>query len=104
MTSTPAHTAAGRLVVIATLTTAPAPGPATVTTVVPADETGLAGEPGATGPLILLLEALVVALFAWAWYRTRISPRVARLLMTPVVIALLWGSFGLLARLLPATL
>jgi len=104
VTSTPAHTAAGRLVVIATLTTAPAPGPATVTTVVPADETGLAGEPGATGPLIVGLELLVAALFAWAWYRKRISPRVARLLMTPVVVALLWGVFGLLARLLPATL
>ncbi len=89
---------------IATLTTAPAPGPAAVTTVVPADETGLAGEPGATGPLIVGLELLVAALFAWAWYRKRISPRVARLLMTPVVVALLRGTFGLLARLLPATL
>ena len=104
VTSAPAYSASGRLAVIATLTTAPAAGPPTVTQVVPANETGLTGEPGATGPLLLWLEVLVAACVAGAWYGRRISPRVARLLMTPVIVALLWGVFGLLARLLPATL
>ena len=104
VTSAPAYSASGRLAVIATLTTAPATDPPTVTQVVPESETGLTGEPGKAAPLVLWIEVLVAACVAGAWYSRRISPRVARLLMTPVVVALLWGAFGLLARLLPATL
>jgi sortase A len=104
VTSTPAYSASGRLVVVAKLTTAPAPGPAVVAPVVPQDQTGLTGEPAAAAPLLLWLEVLAAAGVAGVWYSRRVSPRVARLLMTPIVVALLWGIFALLARLLPATL
>ena len=104
VTSTPAYRASGRLVVVATLTTAPAPGPAVVVPVVPQDQTGLTGEPGAAAPLLFWLEVLAAAGVAGVWFSRRISPRVARLLMTPIAVALLWGIFALLARLLPATL
>jgi len=104
VTSTPAYRASGRLVVVAKLTTAPAPGPSAVVPVVPQDQTGLTGEPGAAAPLLFWLEVLAAAAVAAVWYSRRISPRVARLLMTPIAVALLWAIFAMLARLLPATL
>ena len=104
VTSTPAYRASGRLVVVAKLTTAPAPGPAAVVPVVPQDQTGLTGEPGAAAPLLFWLEVLAAAGVAGVWYSRRISPRVARLLMTPIAVALLWAIFAMMARLLPATL
>jgi len=104
VTSAAGYPASGRLVVVAKLTTAPAPGPATLMPVVPQDETGLTGEPAAAGPLLFWLEVLAAAGVAGVWYSRRISARVARFLMVPIVAALLWAVFGLLARLLPATL
>jgi sortase A len=104
VTSAPPYRATGRLVVVSRLTTAPAPGPAPVTQVVPEAETGLTGEGGAAGPLLVWLEVLAAACVAAVWFSRRISRRIALVLGTPIVLALLWASFGLLARLLPATL
>jgi len=104
VTSAPAYTARGRLVVVAELTSDPAPGPALTTQVIPSDETGLAGQPAKAGWLLLLIEAAAAVALGAVWFSRRISTRVAVFLATPLVLALLWATFGITARLLPATL
>jgi sortase A len=69
------------------------------------DETGLAGDLGAFGPIVVWVEflalAIVLTLLIW---RRKWNHRVTYLLAMPIVLALLLLVFENLDRLLPATL
>jgi sortase A len=104
ITSAPEYRASGRLAVIAELDGDPAAQELGPIAVIPADETGLTGQPWALAPLLLLVQALIGTLLAAVWFARQMSQRVAWLLAAPVTAALLWAIFGCVNRLLPATL
>ena len=105
VTSSPAIVARGRLVVIAKLQSAPLPALERPIPPLNADESGLSGDLGAFGPIVVWFEflalALVLGIVIW---RRHLNRRVAYLLGMPIVLALLLLVFENLDRLLPATL
>jgi sortase A len=104
ITSDPPYRATGRLVVTAALVGAPAKAKLRPLSAIPQDETGLTGQPWAAAPLILWTEILIVAVVGWRWLRRHANSRVAWLLASPLVIAMIWAMFLALNRLLPATI
>ena len=67
-------------------------------------ELGTAGDAGGVGGVLLWGELALLATVAALWLRKRVSGRVAWLLATPLVIALLWAAFLAADRFFPATL
>jgi sortase A len=105
VTSEPRFTPSGRLAVIATLQGKPVSSPAEPRPLaVGDDETGLRGDIGAAGPLILWLELLVLVGAGGVFLARRWSRWATYLLGAPVVLALLVLLFDSLNRLFPATL
>lgn len=104
ITSSPRYLATGRLVVTAVLKTKPAEAPATGTVMIVPTELGLQGDTGGVGGVLLWGELAAVALLGTLWLKRRVSWRVAWLLGTPLVIALLWAAFRAADRFFPATL
>jgi len=104
ITSSPRYLATGRLVVTAVLKGKPAEQPATGTVMITPTELGLQGDTGGVGGVLLWGELAAVALLGTLWLMRRVSWRVAWLLGTPLVIALLWAAFRAADRFFPATL
>jgi sortase A len=104
ITSAPRYGASGRLVATASLVGAPAKAALTAAPVIPADETGLSGQPWALAPLLLWTEVLLMALIGGVWLARRTAPRVGWLLGAPIAVAMIWAMYVALARLLPATI
>ncbi len=105
VTSSPAIAARGRLVIIAKLQGTPLLALDRPIPPLGSDETGLAGDLGAFGPIGVWVEflalAIVLTLLIW---RRKWNHRVTYLLAMPIVLALLLLVFENLDRLLPATL
>jgi hypothetical protein len=91
-------------VVTAVLKTKPAEAPATGTVMIVPTELGLQGDTGGVGGVLLWGEFAAVSLIGALWLKRRVSWRVAWLLGTPLVIALLWAAFRAADRFFPATL
>ena len=104
ITSSPRYLTTGRLVVTAVLKTKPAEAPATGTVMIVPTELGLQGDTGGVGGVLLWGELAAVSLIGALWLKRRVSWRVAWLLGTPLVIALLWAAFRAADRFFPATL
>jgi sortase A len=104
ITSSPRYLATARLVVTAVLKGKPAAQPATGTVTITPTELGLQGDTGGVGGVLLWGELAAVALLGTLWLKRRVSWRVAWLLGTPLVIALLWAAFRAADRFFPATL
>jgi len=64
----------------------------------------LQGDTGGIGGVLLWGELAAVALLGALWLTRRVSWRVAWLLGTPLVFALLWATFRAADRFFPATL
>ena len=105
VTSHPEYIANRRLAVTAKLqgdtrAQAPEAGPL----VIGREESGLAGDTSAAGPMILWAELLAAAVAA-AWLAYRRWPRRAMYLVTtPIILALMYVLFIQISRLLPSTL
>jgi sortase A len=103
VTSDPPYVASGRLAIVASLQGMPAPQPLQAPPLLTTSEYGLTGDPGALAQFIVWFEVFAVAIFGAVWVSRRISRRVAWLLATPVLLALLFALYGALNQLLPAT-
>jgi sortase A len=105
VTSSPAVLARGRLAVIAKLQGAPLPALERTIAPLGSDESGLSGDLGAFGPIVVWLEFLALAIVLGVMLRRRRwNRRVAYLLGMPIFLALVLLVFENLDRLLPATL
>jgi hypothetical protein len=104
ITSSPRYLATGRLVVTAVLKGKPAEQPTSAAAMITPQELGLQGDTGGIGGVLLWGELAAVALLGTLWLKRRVSWRVAWLLGTPLVIALLWAAFRAADRFFPATL
>jgi sortase A len=103
VTSDPPFLATRRLVVTSHLVGkafAPSADPTPVTRA----ELGLAGETNAVLPLVLWLEALLIAAIGATWLWRRWARWSAYVVSVPVLIAVTWLVFENLTKLLPATL
>ena len=105
VTSSPAYTARGRLVVIAKLQGAALPPLERAIAPMAADESGLTGDLGAFGPIVVWFEFLLLAaVLGVVVWRRQWNRRVTYLLGMPILLALLLLVFENLDRLFPATL
>jgi sortase A len=104
ITSSPRYLATGRFAVTAVLKGAPAEQPVGPTVAVAPTELGLDADTGGLGGVLLWTELAAVALLGALWLKRRVSWRVAWLLGTPLVVALLWAAFRAADRFFPATL
>jgi hypothetical protein len=82
----------------------PAEQPTSAAAMITPQELGLQGDTGGIGGVLLWGELAAVALLGTLWLKRRVSWRVAWLLGTPLVIALLWAAFRAADRFFPATL
>ena len=103
VTSDPAFLASRRLVVTAHLEGKAVAASADPTPVTRA-ELGLSGESDAVLPLVLWLEALLIAAIGAAWLWRRWTRWSAYVVSVPLLLALTWLVFENLTKLLPATL
>ncbi len=104
VTSDPAFTASGRLVVVASLDGAPIFLPNRSPVPVGEDDLGLAGDPLGLGLALIWGQLLALVLFAGRRLTAIWSRPVVWLLATPVVLALAVLAFSSLDRMLPGTL
>lgn len=77
------------------------PDPAMRVSRVPDSEQALGVDLSGVLPLVLWLEALLVAVGAVVWFRTRIGKWESYLIGSPIVLALLWRVFEQISGLLP---
>jgi sortase A len=79
----------------------PQPAPAGRPTAVPKEERAMATDGGALVPLVLWLQALLLAAAAAAWATARWGGPPTWLACSPIVLAALWGASESAAQLLP---
>lgn len=89
------------LYVDATLQGKPAPDPGGRPTVIPVQETAMAGDPGAWMSLVLWLQGLAVSAFGASWSSARWGWAQTWLTFVPLMLATLWGATDSALQLLP---
>jgi len=104
ITSSPRYMATGRFAVTAVLRGPPAEQPVSPAVAIAPTELALEADTGGLGGFLLWIELAAVALLGALWLKRRVSWRVAWLLGTPLVVALLWAAFRAADRFFPATL